>query len=273
MNVKLKWQLFNLLPKQNKTLYRLCRQYTDQFDGVNNSDMATNGEVRILQTILPHCNLVFDVGANVGDWTKSALTINPQLIIHAFEPHLATFDSLSRQTFPAQIIRQPFGFSALEEEKTLYVAENHTGMNSVYQREGLSVLQQTGEVKPTHIQLKTIDNYCQANSIELIDFLKIDVEGHDLAVLTGAQEMLKNGRIRVIQFEYGGACIDARVFLKDFFELLQPYQYQLYKTHTDHLQFMPSYAQTLETFQYQNWLAIHTKQGASLLKNDEFTQK
>ncbi len=266
MKTSLKSRLFNLLPAQNKTLYQFCRRYLDRADGVNNSDMATNGEMRVLQAVLPRCHLVFDVGANVGDWTKAALTFNAQLVIHAFEPHKATFDRLASQPFPAQVTVQPFGFSASEEEKVLYVMADHTGMNSVYARTGLPTQTDHGEATPIHIQLKTIAGYCQSHDIEQIDFLKIDVEGHDLAVLSGAKEMLQNGHIRLIQFEYGGASIDARVFLKDFFELLQPLNYQLYKIQADHLQPAPTYAQTLETFQYQNWLAVQATSGTDYLE-------
>ncbi|MBE2221560.1 MAG: FkbM family methyltransferase [Anaerolineae bacterium] len=262
----LKNRLFNWLPPQNKTLYQFCRRYLDRYDGVNNSDMATNGEQRVLQTVLPRCTLVFDVGANVGDWTKSALSFNSQLIVHAFEPHAATFATLASQPFPAQVVRQPFGFGAVEEEKVLHVMPGHTGMNSLYTRTGLPVQPHSADTIPITIQLKTIDGYCHTHDIEMIDFLKIDVEGHELAVLSGAQTMLQNGRLRLIQFEYGGTSLDARVFLKDFFELLQPMNYQLYKIFPDHLQHVPAYLHSLETFQYQNWLAVHTTQGSDYLE-------
>lgn len=51
--------------------------------------------------------------------------------------------------------------------------------------------------------------------------------------------MLENGRIHLIQFEYGGTHIDARIFLKDFFALLQPYGYALHKIHPMALKIRP----------------------------------
>ena len=57
--------------------------------------------------------------------------------------------------------------------------------------------------------------------IDDIDFIKIDVEGHELAVLQGAVNMINQNRIKVIQFEFNVANILSRVFLKDFYDLLE----------------------------------------------------
>ncbi len=35
-------------------------------------------------------------------------------------------------------------------------------------------------------------------------FLKLDIEGHELAALQGAQKLLSRGAVDVIQFELGG---------------------------------------------------------------------
>jgi hypothetical protein len=82
------------------------------------------------------------------------------------------------------------------------------------------------------------------------------VEGHELEVFKGAQEMLKKGGIKYIQFEYGGCTIDARMLLKDLFNLFLPYNYALYKIYPHELKLVPRYDQRLENFQYQNWVAV-----------------
>ena len=40
------------------------------------------------------------------------------------------------------------------------------------------------------MDIDTIDNYCAENSIDHIHLLKIDIEGHELDVLSGARECL-----------------------------------------------------------------------------------
>jgi hypothetical protein len=54
----------------------------------------------------------------------------------------------------------------------------------------------------------TLDIYCEERGIARIDLLKIDVEGAELQVLQGAQEMLRARRIGCVAFEFGQATFD-----------------------------------------------------------------
>ena len=132
-----------------------------------------------------------------------------------------------------------------------------SGANSLYQRQGLEggwglAPQSREEV----VRLETLDGYCQRAELQAIDFLKIDVEGHELEVLKGAADMLAKGGIRFIQFEYGGCNIDADVLLKDIFGFFQRFDYTFYKIFPKELRPVVRYDQRLENFQYQNWAVI-----------------
>ena len=49
-------------------------------------DMSKNGELRVLEVVARHgVKTVFDVGANVGEWTVEAHRLFPDSTIHAFE--------------------------------------------------------------------------------------------------------------------------------------------------------------------------------------------
>ena len=109
--------------------------------------------------------------------------------------------------------------------------------------------------------MNTLDNYCQKYGVEHIDFLKLDVEGHEFAVFKDAASMLKNVNIDRIQFEYGGCNIDSRVLLKDLFELLIGYGYHLFKIFPKRLELEKCYDQKIENFQYANWLAVKGEPG------------
>lgn len=246
---------YNYVPVSH-LLYRLCKRYTDFYNGENISDIATNGELHFMQRILPQCSFVFDVGANVGDWTSLALDINPQLTVHCFEPIQTTYQSLLTRGFPSSVIRNDFGMSSKTRRKTLYVFEEGAGINSLYRRHGL---EGGFGLRPQSIEetvrLRTLDSYCQELGIEVVDYLKIDVEGHELEVLKGGKRVLEQEEVRIIQFEYVGANIDARVLLKDIFEFLQGFGYAFYKIFPKELRRVDSYDQRLENFQYQNWIA------------------
>jgi len=51
------------------------------------------------------------------------------------------------------------------------------------------------------VKIETLDSFCQANNIDTIKILKIDVEGHEIDVLEGAKNLLSGGRIELVQLE------------------------------------------------------------------------
>lgn len=238
-------------------IYDYCKKYTDYRDGINNEDIVTNGELEVIRKFIPSCKIIFDVGAHVGDWTRLVLNHNPKAEIHCFEPSAFTFKKLSSQNFPSRVICNSFGLSSHIGEAKLQVFVEGDGMNSLYRREGLQDRGISVQEKQETISLQTLDEYCQKKKIQSIDFLKIDVEGHELKVLRGSEKMLREKRIGIIQFEYGGCNIDARVLLKDLFDIFNGLPYRFYKIHPKGPQRVAGYSQQFENFQYSNWLAIH----------------
>ena len=54
---------------------------------------------------------------------------------------------------------------------------------------GLSLTTQAGT--GTFVKVTTIDNFVEANKLPRVDFIKMDVEGHELKVLEGAHETIQ----------------------------------------------------------------------------------
>ena len=106
------------------------------------------------------------------------------------------------------------------------------------------------------ITITTIDDFCVSQNILKIDFLKLDVEGHELNILLGAKNMLDSDKIKFIQFEFGGCNIDSRTYFKDFFTLLNG-KYRIYRILQDGLLEIGYYRETLEIFTTTNFFAIH----------------
>jgi FkbM family methyltransferase len=240
-------------------LYNSCRDYAFRFDGDNDWDSFTNGEVRTLRTLIPDCRVVFDVGANRGDWTELVLTLNPALELHAFEPGMAAFQALAAKPLPASVRRNNVGLGELEEHRKLYQLGSRADseVRSLYRRVGLEAnfgLATSDEGE--QVRLVTLDGYCAGAGVERIDYLKIDTEGHDLKVLRGARALIARRAIRFIQFEFGMANIESRDLLKDFFGFFAGTGYRLYKINADGYAPYATYSPLIERFDYQNWLAI-----------------
>lgn len=227
----------------------------------NAGNYKTSGELNVLHYIrekFPSGRdvVVFDVGANVGHYAQTlAAVFNSNIRIHTFEPSKQTFERLIKNTTHiGKIIPNNFGLSNEEHNVTLYYNTKASGLASLYQRDLVSLnisLDKTEEV-----QMGTLDSYCEKNGIEMIDFLKLDVEGHELKALQGAKRMLDEERIKFIQFEFGGTNIDSRTFIRDFFYLLRN-KYKIYRVLRDGLQELPNYNVTRELFTSVNYLAEH----------------
>jgi len=258
---KIKKKFYNLLIKMiphNPKIYNFFKRYIDRYNGENNDNMITNGEMRFLLGNIGNHSVIFDIGANVGQWTKVVLNTNKKLNIHCFEPSKYTFKKLINNNFPPNVICNNFGLSSDKKEELLHISKRGSGLNSLYNRKGLNdrdgIFPQQQDEK---IQLDTLENYCNENDIKLIDYMKIDVEGHEFEVLKGGKKLFNNNHVNVIQFEYGGTYIYAHLFLRDIFDLFKEWNYDFYKIFPDHIKLVKNYYPRYDNFQYQNWLIIN----------------
>ena len=170
--------------------------------------------------------------------------------VHAFEPSAASLEQL-RAAVAAKACVHAYGLGDMEEERELLSTSNADGMASVYARQRPGLVWDWSET----VRIRRLDDVCAEEAIERIDLLKLDVEGHELAVLEGASRMLAEDRVRMVQFEFGGTALDARVYLRDFFRLLEP-RFCLFRILRDGLAPI-EYDERWEIFTTANYLAVH----------------
>jgi len=199
--------------------------------------------------------LVFDVGANLGAFTTAALeALGPTARVVAFEPSPQTFRLLTEALGGrAGVELHNLGLGEQPGQLSLYSDEIGSGMASLYQR-NLDAQGRTLNLVE-QVNITTLDRFCAEHQISAIDYLKLDVEGHELSVLRGAQNLLDAGAIGLIQFEFGGCAVDARVFFRDLYDFLTP-RYRLYRLLRDGLAFLPRYSERAEVFVTTNFLAV-----------------
>ena len=221
------------------------------------NDPLLNGEVMgktvALRTAVPPAT-IFDVGANVGEWTRDLLDISESLQIpsrvYAFEPCGETFARLSDRAgnWPNVTLINK-GCSRRAGTATMHVYGSGFGTNSL--AEPIDDLVAVSE----EVQLTTIDLYCKANTIDKIDLLKIDAEGYDFEVIAGASEMLDRQAVRILQFEYNHRWIGSRNYLRDVFSFLIPKGYAIGKLAGSHVEFYAYWRWELETYTEGNYIA------------------
>lgn len=79
------------------------------------------------------------------------------------------------------------------------------------------------------IETITIDEFMEQNDIPVVDFMKMDIEGHELVALKGARRAIHQKRIKALTFEFGSGNVNSRTFFHDFWDILHPAGYKIQK--------------------------------------------
>lgn len=119
--------------------------------------------------------IIFDVGANVGEYTKECKRLIPLSEVCCFKPSKKTFQALKKNLKNFNGIRHHnLGFGEKKGKSTLYYDQEGSGLASLYNRK-LDYRKIYFKKRET-VNLETVDSFCEKSSIEKIDLLKIDVE-------------------------------------------------------------------------------------------------
>lgn len=240
---------------------KLCVKLRNQANKVigyhlaQSPDHLLNGEDLLLFHIAPHLTFAMDVGANTGEWTELLLSkySSDPPIVHAFEPGPLAFAAIkARFLTRTNVVLNQQGVA--DKAGWLNFIENTTFNRT----SSFLDLPTSGNKAISKVSVTTIDVYSAMHDIKQIDLLKIDCEGYDLKVLMGCEEMMSNGKIRSIQFEYGSGWRQAGSTLKAAYSLLIRNQYNVYVLSSKGL--LPFNVDNFgEFFEYSNFFAIHSK--------------
>jgi FkbM family methyltransferase len=149
--------------------------------------------------------IAVDVGANIGHMTSvMAMRAGPSGKVIAFEPHPVLFGELQYNTTnwkrdprAAPIEIRNLALSDYTGAAQLAVPDNFNANN------GIAYISSDAESNPrtNHFEVSATTLRAAIGEGTHIGLLKIDVEGHELQVLKGAQNLLESGNIRDILFE------------------------------------------------------------------------
>ncbi len=199
---------------------------------------------------------VFDVGANAGQYLAlaSACLAGRRFRLHSFEPGGHTYEQLRQnaQGVPNTVLNH-CGLGRVCAERELFYDLAGSGLASLTKRR----LQHFGnEAKLSEqVHISTLDDYCHEHSVDYIDLLKIDVEGHEMDVLEGGHRMFSQSAIGMVTFEFGGCNIDTRTFFQDFFYFFRENRMRIARiTPAGYLHELGSYKEAYEQFRTTNYL-------------------
>ncbi len=210
-----------------------------------------SGEEWLIRQVAPHCRTFVDVGANRGLWTAAMLR-HATLIERgvAYEPGRRAA-ALLRQALAGRedvlVVERALSDHAAPSERFFEMPDaGHTS--------SLSAPPESGAVE-TVIEVSTLDAEAERLGLEQIDLLKIDAEGHDLAVLRGAERLLQEKRVRFIQWEYGDAWIPAGATLAAALETMTRHGYRTLLLKGSGV-YRFDYARIGEFFAFSNFVSV-----------------
>ena len=149
--------------------------------------------------------VIFDVGAHVGQTSLEYRRHFPRARLLAFEPFPPSYAKLQDALAgDAEAEAIPLAFSDSIGSQTLHVnpAEATNSLlatdPTAAQTWGTGLLESHDHVT---VATSTIDEFCRIRSLAQIDILKLDVQGAEFAVLSGAASMLAERRIGLVYLE------------------------------------------------------------------------
>ena len=156
------------------------------------------------QTMAKGVKVVLDVGANAGIYSLAALAVQSDATIHAFEPTPEIAERL-RTTAKLNGLKHLYVHEAAVSKRagtaTLRRFRGELGTN-----EGMNFVSEDGvDAVGEKVQTVSLDRFCEERSIDNVDLLKVDIQGHEYAALKGAEQLIRAGRIKTIFMELNWA--------------------------------------------------------------------
>jgi FkbM family methyltransferase len=219
---------------------------------------SINEETSACLTILKKPPLIFaDIGANKGQYTHSLLQRSHGSRCYLFEPANINVEYLRRR-FAANNNVTVMGFALSDLQGSAILRSDSPGSGTASIVEATEPMQQKETILEM-IETKRMDRIWDAlewpNPERILDLAKIDVEGYELAVLTGFGDKISS--TRMIQFEYGSRNADTRTYFRDFWSFFTQHGFTLYRITPKGPQLIHKYSVWDESMVTTNFIALN----------------
>lgn len=236
-------------------LYSSDVKASGYYDGSSFQDILNY----IWEDVLKDSNIVFDLGANYGQFVLGFLTndnIRHLDKVVAFEPNpkinRAISESIKFNGLEKNVSIESFGVSNKNERISFFINLHSSGGSSINSSNAFNPVQGIYR-KKIDIDVICLDKYVKDSSLQLKGkkvAIKIDVEGHDFQALQGAISVLTGAESWVVLMET--TMQDARRILEnqcyDVIDLFD--KNYLYVTYANAIFQVDSFDDYLKHFQY-----------------------
>lgn len=181
--------------------------------GFGSSSIKT--EVKsVRKLLLEPPRLAIDIGGNIGRYSEELLAVYPEIELHIFEPSLTNVKNLNEKfEKKSNVSIVPFAVSNKYATVQLFSNETGSGLASLIKRDLGHINLEFNSIE--WVEAMPFEDYWKSKlQSRNIDFVKLDIEGHELTALEGFGNAIDS--VNLIQFEFGGCNIDSRTFFRDF---------------------------------------------------------
>ena len=188
------------------------------------ANIFEKSDIEFLLSELKDGDIFFDIGANIGLFSLALANKNKTIKVHAFEPI----------PLNAKIFEASLELNYIESVKVNQMCvgqklgdiEFSIAKDSAYS--SIALTQNQSAVKIIKVPITTLDYYFDANSLQRIDIIKMDVEGAEKLVLDGAENIFSNHSIRprlVLMELYDEFLLKFNSSIEDIINLMNGYGY------------------------------------------------
>ena len=167
--------------------------------------------------------LVFDVGANMGNRSKIFLELGARVVAFEPQPYCATFLATAFHGNPRYTLLTS-ALSNQETQLTMHLSKTHT--LSTIDEDWLNRMHEGGRFQDQkwdkHIAVRTTTLDQAIDEHGLPGFIKIDVEGHELNVVQGLSRP-----VRHLSLEFASESLDRTFLCLDHLDSIGTYRYGL----------------------------------------------
>jgi len=172
--------------------------------GYNNfRTLEESGEAHLIASLgrIGALGMCFDVGANTGEYATRLLDAGADFV-HGYEPHPAQSEALRRivENHPDRFLFYSVAVADVEGSADLHF--NPEALSHASMAEEVNSISYVNNLESVTVPVVTIDAEMQRLGLADVDFIKIDTEGFESEVLTGASRTIRDRPPKAIQIEF-----------------------------------------------------------------------
>jgi FkbM family methyltransferase len=177
-------------------------------------------ETALFKRTLNPDDVFLDIGAHIGYYSLIAAKIIKTGMIHAFEPYIDSHELLMENLVLNRCRNvETYLIAASDKSRmgSLYIDEKNKGNNSLYSQKDCDEIT---------VEMIKLDEMFRDKKV---DYVKIDTQGHEIEVLIGMQDIIKNNKLKMIieYYPYGLRRMGHKEI--DFFKIINTLGFDIYK--------------------------------------------